>query len=64
MFGLLNCSIVKSYIESHTISIKVGNIFKDLELPLYDPRDKDYLRLAELSEILHETEDTKDSKTC
>ncbi|OCH25683.1 hypothetical protein A6E12_01700 [Aliivibrio fischeri] len=59
MCGLLNCSIVKSYIESHTISIQVGNIFKHLELPQYDPQDKDSVRLAELSEILHETEDTK-----
>lgn len=56
--GLLNCSLVKNYIESHTISIQVSNIFKHLELPRFNVTCKESVRLAELSELLHTTENT------
>lgn len=56
--GLLNCSLVKNYIESHTISIQVSNVFKHLELPRFNEKCKDSVRLAALSESLHITDDT------
>src|SRR5207253_4274006 len=31
--GLLNCSTVRMFIQSHTISIQIGNIFKHMSLP-------------------------------
>ncbi|MGY0627547.1 MAG: hypothetical protein ACW7DS_17700, partial [Paraglaciecola chathamensis] len=55
--GLLNSSLVKNYIESHTISIQVSNIFKHLELPRFDPTSKACTDLATLSQQLHKTED-------
>ncbi|WP_414501767.1 Eco57I restriction-modification methylase domain-containing protein [Zymobacter sp. IVIA_5232.4 C2] len=55
--GLLNSSLVKNYIESHTISIQVSNIFKHLELPKFDPTSKDCTDLVSLSQQLHKTED-------
>ncbi|ELY5216199.1 N-6 DNA methylase [Vibrio cholerae] len=51
--GLLNCELVKNYIESHTISIQVSNVFKHLRLPKFDMNCSDSLRLSSLSERLH-----------
>ncbi|WP_220491127.1 Eco57I restriction-modification methylase domain-containing protein [Pseudoalteromonas sp. SG43-4] len=58
--GLLNCSLVKHYIESHTISIQVSNIFKHLELPKLDGTCKSSLRLANISELLHGLEENNE----
>ena len=55
--GLLNSSLVKNYIESHTISIQVSNIFKHLELPRFDPKSEACTDLVSLSRQLHKTED-------
>lgn len=55
--GLLNCELVKHYIESHTISIQVSNIFKHLELPKFDSSNKESKALADIAEKLHFTSD-------
>jgi hypothetical protein len=33
--ALLNSSLVREYVQSHTIQIQVSNIFKHLKLPRY-----------------------------
>mgnify|MGYP005751390451 CR=1 FL=1 len=57
--GLLNCSIVKEWIESHNVSIQVGDIFKHLSLPEYDSKNTLHRRLAELVELAHGIIDKK-----
>lgn len=63
--GLLNSSLVRNYIESHTISIQVSNIFKHLELPKFDASCGDSVELSSLSKAMHNTVDkvTFDSLT-
>ncbi|TOG87166.1 hypothetical protein CGI92_24020, partial [Vibrio parahaemolyticus] len=60
--GLLNCNLVKNYIESYTISIQVSNIFKHLDLPIFNSQCKKSRQLAKLSESLHETKDKNEFK--
>ncbi len=61
--GLLNSIAVKNYINSHTISIQVGNIFKHLNLPEFDEDDKIHQEVSKLSQKAHKvkTEKTKAS---
>lgn len=51
--GLLTSSIVKEYVESHNISIQVGDIFKHMNLPEFDDMDARHKELARLSEKAH-----------
>jgi hypothetical protein len=51
--GLLNTNTVKEWIESHTISIQVGDVFKHMQLPEYNVKNKDYKQLASLVEQAH-----------
>ena len=51
--GLLNSSKVQSYIESHTISIQVSNIFKHLSLPEYDHNNDFHRRLSSFTKEIH-----------
>lgn len=44
--ALLNSTLVKEYIESHTIQIQVSNIFKHLSIPKFDANDKKHRDLA------------------
>lgn len=44
--GLLNSTLVREYIESHTIQIQVSNIFKHLNIPRFNEKDKRHLSLA------------------
>ncbi len=55
--GLLNCSLVRHYIESHTISIQVSNIFKHLDLPKFDVYCEDSKALSVIAEKLHSIDD-------
>ncbi|WP_261991234.1 Eco57I restriction-modification methylase domain-containing protein [Pseudomonas sp. SC3(2021)] len=55
--GLLNSLVVKEYVESHNISIQVGNIFKHMELPRFDNKNKAHLELAMLVEHAHQEHD-------
>lgn len=51
--GLLNTVSVCEWIESHNISIQVGDIFKHLDLPEYDYSNKLHRQLSLLSEKAH-----------
>jgi len=51
--GLLNCNLVREYVESHTIQIQVSNIFKHLNLPRYDSQTAAHRRIVELCKKAH-----------
>ncbi len=51
--GLLNAPMVREWIESHIVSIQVGDVFKHMSLPEYDETDIDHLDLATLVEQAH-----------
>jgi len=55
--GLLSASIVREFIESHNISIQVGNIFKHMRLPTYDVTQSNHVHLSELVELAHNEKD-------
>ena len=57
--GILNSEMVKEYVESHNIAIQVGNIFKHMNLPKYDPAKKMHVELAEQVKIAHEENDAE-----
>lgn len=57
--GLLSAPLVKEYIESHTISIQVGNVFKHLKLPLFEKNNKQHRSLADAVEKAHGEEDAQ-----
>ena len=52
--GLLASSLVKEYVESHNISIQVGDIFKHMSLPSFDRTERSHIRLARLVEHAHQ----------
>tara|TARA_R110000796_G_scaffold159169_3_gene275854 strand:- start:112337 stop:115519 length:3183 start_codon:yes stop_codon:yes gene_type:complete len=51
--GLLNSAIVKEYVESHNISIQVGDIFKHMKLPKFDSSSGRHMHLSKLVEKAH-----------
>lgn len=51
--GVLSSTLVREYVESHTIQIQVSNIFKHLSIPRFDPKDKDHGALAAASIKAH-----------
>ncbi|PLR38394.1 SAM-dependent methyltransferase [Chimaeribacter coloradensis] len=51
--GLLNSATVQEWINSHNVSIQVADIFKHLDLPKFDPSDKDHNLLVELVICAH-----------
>jgi hypothetical protein len=51
--GVLNSTLVKEYVESHTIQIQVSNIFKHLSIPRYDPKNPDHVALSKSSLKAH-----------
>lgn len=55
--GLLCAPIVKEYIESHTISIQVSNIFKHMDLPCYDVKNQKHKALSVIVKDAHECDD-------
>ena len=55
--GLLTSSLVKEFVESHNISIQVGDIFKHMSLPSFDRTQRAYRRLAQLVERAHQQHD-------
>jgi hypothetical protein len=55
--GLLNSTIVAQYVEAHNVDIQVGDIFKHMTLPKYEPRKEAHQRIAELSQRAHLTHD-------
>ena len=51
--GLLNSATVAEFVESHNVAIQVGNIFKHMRLPRFDPSNQDHLNLAGNVEAAH-----------
>ena len=51
--GLLNSRIVKTFVESHVIKTQIGNIFKHLTLPVFDPDRTLHVQLAQLVQQMH-----------
>lgn len=51
--ALLNSSMVREYIESHTIQIQVSNIFKHLSIPKFDKKNSTHIKIANLCRQAH-----------
>ena len=51
--GLLNTPMVREWVESHNVSIQVGDVFKHMRLPEYDETDEHHVALALLVEKAH-----------
>lgn len=56
--GLLNTSLVREWVESHNVSIQVGDVFKHMRLPEYDGADSRHRALAKLVEKAHAEHDS------
>ncbi|QCO16988.1 SAM-dependent methyltransferase (plasmid) [Azospirillum brasilense] len=55
--GLLNTPLVREWVESHNVSIQIGDVFKHMRLPEYDPSDKKHKALSALVEKAHREHD-------
>lgn len=51
--GLLNATAVKEFVESHNISIQVGDIFKHMNLPAFSASDTQHKELARITKHAH-----------
>jgi len=51
--GLLNTPMVREWIESHTVSIQMGNVFKHMKLPEYQKNNSCHLRYSKNVEKVH-----------
>ena len=51
--GLLNTPMVREWVESHTVSIQMGDVFKHMNLPEYDAKNPAHVELATLVEKTH-----------
>ena len=51
--GLLSAPLVREFVESHNISIQVGNIFKHMSLPSFNVHRRQHTRLAEAVRKAH-----------
>jgi hypothetical protein len=60
--GILNSGTVAEYVDSHNVSIQIGDIFKHMRLPEFDAKNKDHLKLAKLVETAHGQHDTTKRK--
>ncbi len=58
--GLLNTDVVTEWVESHNVSIQVGDVFKHMRLPEYDGKNKVHEELAALVEYAHQEYDKKE----
>lgn len=55
--GLLNTPLVREWVESHNVSIQVGDVFKHMSLPEYEPANAHHCGLAALVEDAHSEHD-------
>jgi len=55
--GLLNSTTVAQYVEAHNVDIQVGDIFKHMTLPEYEPENSEHQEIARLSRQAHATLD-------
>jgi len=52
--GLLNATSVKEYIESHNISIQIGDVFKHMSLPEFSSSNARHLELSRAVQFAHQ----------
>ena len=57
--GLLNADMVTEWVESHNVSIQVGDVFKHMKLPMYDENNHEHIALATLVESSHNEHNKK-----
>jgi hypothetical protein len=57
--GILNTSMVREWVGSHTISIQIGDVFKHMNLPEYDAKNTAHAALSKLVEKAHGEHDKK-----
>lgn len=57
--GILNSAAVVEYVESHNVSIQIGDIFKHMQVPEFDANNVDHQQLAGLVETAHRTHDAE-----
>jgi len=60
--GLLNTPVVREWVQSHTISLQVGDVFKHLKLPEYRPDSRVHRALAATVERTHREPDPEARK--
>ena len=58
--GILNSTLVREYVESHTIQIQVSNIFKHLSIPRFDRKNSDHVSLASMCSRAHAAKNQAD----
>lgn len=58
--GVLNSTLVREYVESHTIQIQVSNIFKHLSIPRFDRKNSDHMSLADMCSRAHAAKNQAD----
>lgn len=58
--AVLNSTLVREYIESHTIQIQVSNIFKHLSIPKFDPKNKKHRELSVVCAQAHNAKSQAD----
>ncbi|WP_223217990.1 Eco57I restriction-modification methylase domain-containing protein [Mesorhizobium jarvisii] len=51
--AMLNSSMVREYVESHTIQIQVSNIFKHLSIPHFKPANAQHKVIVDLCQKAH-----------
>jgi hypothetical protein len=51
--GLLNTPMVREWVESHIVSIQVGDVFKHMNLPEFDGKNVGHVALSALVEKAH-----------
>jgi hypothetical protein len=58
--AMLNSSMVREYVESHTIQIQVSNIFKHVSIPKFNSKDKGHVAIVNLCKAAHHAKADKD----
>lgn len=57
--GLLNTPMVREWVESHNVSIQVGDVFKHMDVPEYSSKNPRHSAFAKLVETAHVEHDSK-----
>lgn len=61
--GLMNAPSFKEIIEAHNISTQMGNLFKHVDLPAFDPTNSDHTALVQLVENNHREQNASNRMT-
>jgi hypothetical protein len=55
--GLLNSRTVAEYVEAHNVAINIGDVFKHMRLPRFEPSNVRHKRISELCKEAHNEND-------